>query len=155
MYIVHSWMLALMVVSNDTHLILKNCVFYQLTKTRNLWPYSKIACFINLLKDCVGQAIFCNSSKKNRATSELRVLSIIKHAILSDRKNHNKLRVLSIYLRIASIASIALIASIACFITSLLGLRTKFHIYFDRKKALVWQEHLAVLFNNVENLKLC
>ena len=41
----------------------------------------------------------------------------------------------------------------------ILGLRTKFHIYFDRKKAdqisLVWQEHLAVLFNNVENWKLC
>ena len=38
--------------------ISKNCVFYQFTKTRNLWPYSKIACFIILLKDCVGQAIF-------------------------------------------------------------------------------------------------
>ena len=36
----------------------KKCVFYQFTKTRNLWSYSKIACFINLLKDCVGQAFF-------------------------------------------------------------------------------------------------
>ena len=64
----------------------------------------KIACFINLLKDCVN--------------SKLRVLSIIKHAILSDRKKLQKLRVLSVYLRIASIALIASIASIACFITS-------------------------------------
>ena len=77
----------------------------------------KIACFINLLKDCVN--------------SKLRVLSIIKHAILSDRKKLQKLRVLSVYLRIASIALIASIASIACFITS--------HPLLHHFRTLIWR----------------
>ena len=41
------------------------------------------------------------------ATLKLRVLSIIKHAIRKIEKRHKKLRVLSIYLRIAYIALLA------------------------------------------------
>ena len=47
----------------------KNCVFYQFTKTRN----------------------FCTCTKRSRAISKLRVLSIIKHAIASDRKPSPKI----------------------------------------------------------------
>ena len=63
----------------------KNCVFYQFIKTRN----------------------FRDGSKISHAASKLRVLSIIKHAIGKIEKSHKKLRVLSIYLRIAYIALIA------------------------------------------------
>ena len=85
----------------------------------------KNVCFINLLKHTIyGHiqklrvlSIFLRIAS-SKQFSKLRVLSIIKHAILSDRKKLKKLRVLSVYLRIASIALIASIASIACFITS-------------------------------------